>query len=77
MHTKLQVCVVLHDVVLVLTCKCFSLATEIQSLEQEHDSNYPLCISVRRAHLLADALREARKKRFDPKKSLKVMTVKI
>lgn len=31
-----------------------------------------LCISVKRGHLLADALREARKERFDSKKMLKV-----
>ena len=54
----------------------FSLTAEIESLKRElQDSEYPLCINVRRDHLLADALREARKKRFDPRKYLKVMTV--
>ena len=32
-----------------------------------------LCIDVRRDFLLTDALREARKKKFDPRKPIKVL----
>lgn len=32
-----------------------------------------LCIDVRRDYLLTDALREARKKKFDPRKPIKVL----
>ena len=31
-----------------------------------------MCLEIRRDHILADSLREARKKKFDPRKRIKV-----
>ena len=38
-------------------------------------SEETLCIDVRREYLLTDALCEARKKKFDPRKPIKVLII--
>ena len=50
-----------------------SLVNEIKSLQKNIDNDSTLHIEVRRNFVLSDALREARKNKFNPKKFIKVI----
>ena len=50
-----------------------SLITEVESLDKNIKHNSILHIEVRRDFVLCDALKEARKDKFDPKKFIKVI----
>ena len=50
-----------------------SLVNEIKSLRANIDYNSTLSIEVRRKFVLSDALREAKKNKFNPKKFIKVI----
>ena len=48
-----------------------SAIRDLQKKFMNSDDN-PMCIEVRRDYILMDGLKEARKKKFDPKRQLKV-----
>ena len=52
----------------------YSIKSEILLLQKEMQSpdSLPLCLTVRRDHFLQDAMREAKKKKFCPRKRIKV-----
>ena len=58
----------------VLYSPCSDLASAIRSLQHKvmSSDDDPVCLEVRRDCLLIDSLKDARKKKFDPKKALKV-----
>ena len=54
-----------------------ALVDEIKSLQKNIDYDSSLRIEVRRNFVLSDALREARKNKFNPKKFIKVRSTII
>ena len=55
-------------------CPCSDLSDAIRTLKKElmNPDDSSMCLEVRRDCLLVDCVREARKKKFNPKKHLKV-----
>ena len=80
MHLLVQVLQCKHVTVAMIVISvgfCISgfsdMSSAIRDLQQKFmNSDDPMCIEVRRDYILMDGLKEARKKKFDPKRQLKV-----
>ncbi len=54
---------------------CSDLASGVKELAKKVDKSCILSIVIRRDFIIEDAMREARKKKFDPFKAVKVAVV--